>query len=70
MAKFKPCKCGDGIASVLNIGFGICAVSMAVCTNVECDTVIVRYGLTKKHAERRAARAWNTRTDARRPKVR
>ena len=61
--KVRPCKCGSHktYAGLENFGVGwLCYVG---CMDVNCDRFVVRHGLTKNHAVRRAAKAWNRRAD-------
>ena len=59
MAEFNPCDCGTEKAIWMTIRLGIECACFVCCTNPDCDHTVVRFGLTKNHAERRAARAWN-----------
>ena len=57
--EIKPCKCGREDPNVLHTNLGIGWACLIGCMNADCDVAFIRYGLTKKHAERRAVRAWN-----------
>lgn len=55
----KPCRCGSTEINVLHVSFGPGWACLIGCLNADCDLTLIRYGLTKKHAEWRAIRAWN-----------
>lgn len=59
MAELKACKCGRTDMNVLHISLGPGYACLVGCLNLDCDVTVIRYGLTRKHAERRAVRAWN-----------
>lgn len=62
MMELKPCRCGKNKVNIIyeNVGncFWVCLVG---CMSIVCDEVVVRFGLTKKQARRRAIKAWNRR---------
>ena len=61
MTELKPCRCGSDKVHILHTDLGIGWACLVGCLNIVCDESVVRYGLTKKQAERRAVRAWNRR---------
>ena len=61
--KVRPCKCGSiNIRSeVQSTGVGwVCLIG---CMDINCDAKVIRFGLTKNHAVRRAVKAWNRRVN-------
>ena len=59
--KARPCKCGnkDIRAEVQFAGVGwVCLIG---CMNINSDADVIRFGLTKNHAVRRAVKAWDWR---------
>jgi hypothetical protein len=59
MAELKACKCGRADINVLHISLGPGYACLVGCMSTDCDLAVIRYGLTKNHAEWRAIRAWN-----------
>jgi hypothetical protein len=61
--KVRPYKCGSKIirSEVQSAGVGwICLIG---CMDINCDAKVIRFGLTKNHAVRRAVKAWDWRAD-------
>ena len=62
MMEVKPCKkCGCTFVDVICMKDGILWGCLVGCFKVVCEEKVVRFGLTKRQAERRAMRAWNRR---------
>ncbi len=59
--KLKPCRCGEKKIHIMHTNLGIGWACLIGCMSIVCDESVIRYGLTKKHAYKRAARAWNRR---------
>lgn len=64
MAELKKCRCGCDRTHIHTLqAKGIGWVCLIGCMSVVCDEDVIRYGLTKNHAKKRAVRAWNRRAE-------